>query len=191
MLNPDQTPYNSGMDGHDSFLYRRFAADVARMALSDTPVVLVLGPRQCGKTTLVRDLVKGKREFLSLDDDTLLAAARSDPAGLLRGLARSTIDEVQRAPDLLRAIKRRVDEQRSPGIFLLTGSANLLTLPRVSESLAGRMQIVTLYPLAQVEIHRRRPVFVEAALHGQITAPSAEIVTGKALVEAVLTGGYP
>jgi predicted AAA+ superfamily ATPase len=104
---------------------------------------MVTGPRQCGKTTLVRDLVGGKREFITMDDDTVLAAARSDPTGLVRALDRTTIDEVQRVPDLLRAIKKSVDEDRRAGRFLLTGSANILTLPQVSESLAGRMEIVS------------------------------------------------
>jgi len=178
------------MDATDPRFYPRFAADVAETALADTPVVLVVGPRQCGKTTLVRDLVKGRRDFLTMDDDTLLASARSDPTGLVRGLAKSTIDEVQRAPDLLRAIKRRVDDRRSPGLFLLTGSANLLTLPRISESLAGRMEIVNLFPLAQAELHRRKPVFLKLAFRGKLCKPG-EIVAGNALVEAVLTGGYP
>jgi len=178
------------MDEIDPALYPRFAAALAAVALADTPVVMVIGPRQCGKTTLVRDQVKGKREFLTLDDDTVLASARSDPAGLARSLGNATIDEVQRAPELLRAIKRRVDEDRRPGRFLLTGSANLLTLPQVSESLAGRMAIVNLFPLAQAEIRRRQPTFLKSVFRGKPCRPG-EIVTGKALVETVLTGGYP
>ena len=171
-------------------LYPRFALGVAARALADTPVVLVSGPRQCGKTVLVRDLIAGRRPFLTLDDDTVLAAARADPAGLLRSLGRATIDEVQRAPDLLRAIKRAVDENRQAGRFLLTGSANLLTVPQVSESLAGRMEIVTLLPLAQAEIRRRRPAFLKAAFQGK-PCRSGETLIGKDLVQAVLTGGYP
>lgn len=171
-------------------LYPRFAATLAAVALADTPVVMVIGPRQCGKTTLVRELVRGRRQFLTLDDDTVLASARSDPSGLARGLTRATIDEVQRAPELLRAIKRRVDEDRRPGRFLLTGSANLLTLPQVSESLAGRMAIVNLFPLAQAEIRRRKPALLKTAFQGKLGKPG-EAVLGKALVELVLTGGYP
>ena len=170
--------------------YPRFAASLVATALADTPVVMIAGPRQCGKTTLARDLVPDKRDFLTMDDDTLLAAARSDPAGLLRGLGSVTIDEVQRAPDLLRAIKRQVNEDRKPGRFLLTGSANLLVLPQVSESLAGRMEIVTLLPLAQAEIRSRTPAFLKAALQGKI-APPGEIVLGNRLVQTVLTGGFP
>lgn len=97
------------MDDAGKALYPRFAASLVTTALRDTPVVMVAGPRQCGKTTLVRDLVTNHRQFLTMDDDMVLASARCDPAGLVRGLNKSTIDEVQRAPDLLRAIKRSVD----------------------------------------------------------------------------------
>ena len=91
-------------------LYPRFSAAPIATALRDTPVVMVTGPRQCGKTTLVRELVADGRQFVTMDDDTMLASARSDPAGLVRGLGKPTIDEIQRAPDLLRAIKKSVDE---------------------------------------------------------------------------------
>lgn len=178
------------MDEDGEGLYPRFAARAVDTALNDTPVVLVNGPRQCGKTTLVRDLVGGRREFLTLDDETVLAAAHSDPSGLVRASGRFTIDEVQRAPELLRAIKRGVDQDRSAGRFLLTGSADLLTVPRVAESLAGRMEIVNLLPLAQAEIHGRRPGFLETAFQGRIVKPG-ELLIGKDLVDAVLTGGYP
>ena len=180
----------SEMDASQNPLYPRFAAGPVATALADTPVVLVSGPRQCGKTTLVRDLVAGKREFITLDDDTILASARSDPGGLVRGLDKATIDEIQRAPDLLRSIKRAVDMDRRAGRFLLTGSANLLTVPHVSESLAGRMEIVNLLPLSQAEIHRRKPAFLKSAFKGKPGKPG-EALTGNDLVEAVLTGGYP
>ncbi|MDR3793585.1 MAG: ATP-binding protein [Terracidiphilus sp.] len=178
------------MDDSTYSIRPRYITGPMNTALGDTPVVLVTGPRQCGKTTLVRDLAQGKRAFFTLDDDTVLAAARSDPAGLLRGLNKCTIDEVQRAPDLLRAIKKTVDEDRRPGRFLLTGSSNLLTVPQVSESLAGRMAIVNLLPLAQAEIRTQKTEFIEAAFRGKIGKPG-ELVHGKKLVEMVLTGGFP
>ena|SRR5207247_2614051 len=102
-------------------LFQRFAAGRVTTALEDTPVVMVSGPRQCGKTTLVRDLVAGERTFVTLDDDTALEGARQDPAGFVRGRARITIDEVQRAPDLLRAIKRAVDQDRLQAAFCSPG----------------------------------------------------------------------
>ena len=178
------------MDEQKNALHPRFAAGAVATALKDTPVILVDGPRQCGKTTLVRDLVAGHREFLTLDDETVLEAAHSDPAGLLRAPGRYTIDEVQRAPELLRAIKRRVDLDRQPGRFLLTGSANLLAVPKVAESLAGRMEIINLLPLAQAEIRGRRAGFLDAAFRGKLVKPG-ELILGKNLVETVLTGGYP
>lgn len=174
----------------DPQLFHRFAAARVTAALKDTPVVMVTGPRQCGKTTLVRDLVAGARAYRTLDDETALAGARQDSTGFLRGLDRSTIDEVQRAPDLLRAIKRSVDQDRRPGRFLLTGSANVLTLPTVSESLAGRMEVVTLLPLARAEIRQRRPTFLRKAFAGTL-ANSTEELIGHDLVWAVLTGGFP
>lgn len=171
-------------------LLPRFAVDTVTTALLDTPVVIVTGPRQCGKTTLVRDLVGKDREFITLDDDTVLNAARIDPAGMVRGLDEVTIDEVQRAPDLLRAIKRSVDNDRRAGRFLLTGSANILALPQASESLAGRMEIVGLLPLSRAEICGVRPAFLSSAFAGKIDKP-AETLVGQPLIEAVLTGGYP
>jgi predicted AAA+ superfamily ATPase len=178
------------MDGTKDSMYPRFAATVIATALTDTPVVLVTGPRQCGKSTLVREMVRGPREFLNMDNATLLASAQSDPDGLLRGIDRLTIDEVQRAPGLLRSIKKSVDEDRRPGRFLLTGSANLLTVPQVSESLAGRMEIVNLLPLSLAEIHRRKPTFLKAAFQGKL-GKVGETLIGRDLVDAVLVGGYP
>ena len=104
-----------------------------KAALIDTPVVTVTGPRQCGKTMLVRGFTSHR--YITLDDDTMLEAARGDPSGFARGLDQAVVDVVQRAPDLLRAINKAIDVDRRAGRFLLTGSANVLTLPQVSESL--------------------------------------------------------
>ena len=116
---------------------RQISAEIIE-ALADTPVVLVIGPRQAGKTTLVRSLPESgpNHEYVTLDDITSLSAARLDPAGFLQGRPMLCIDEVQRAPDLLLTIKAEVDRDRTPGRFILTGSANVLSLPKVSESLA-------------------------------------------------------
>jgi hypothetical protein len=171
-------------------IIKRFSAENVTRALKDTPVVIVTGPRQCGKTTLVRELISGKRHYLTLDNKSTRLAARTDPTGLVRELDRAIIDEVQLAPELLRAIKESVDNDRRPGRFLLTGSANILTLPMVSESLAGRMEVIMLLPLSRAEILKRRPVFLENAFSGRLVKP-AEPLLGADLVRAVLTGGYP
>jgi predicted AAA+ superfamily ATPase len=171
-------------------VYPRFVLARVHRALRDTPVVILNGPRQCGKTTLVGQLIGGHRSYLTLDDDTVLASARSDPAGFLRGLDRASLDEVQRAPELLRAIKRAVDQDRRPGRFLLTGSADLLALPRASESLAGRMEVITLLPLAHSELLRRRPRFLDHAFTGKLGSVASPVL-GPDLVELVLAGGYP
>jgi uncharacterized protein len=170
--------------------YARFALARVHQALRDTPVVILNGPRQCGKTTLVRYLIGGHRSYLTLDDDTVLASAHSDPTAFLRGVDRASLDEVQRAPELLRAIKRVVDQDRRPGRFLLTGSADLLALPRVSESLAGRMEAITLLPLAHSELLGRRPRFLDHAFRGRLGS-IASLVIGPDLVELMLAGGYP
>lgn len=171
-------------------LIPRHAAKQMTTALVDTPVVMVNGPRQCGKTTLVRGFAADGRRYISLDDETALSAARDDPAGFLRPLDRPILDEVQRAPELLRAIKPSVDRDRRPCRFLLTGSADLLTLPTVSDSLAGRMEVVTLLPLSQAELERTATRFVDQAFSGQLPE-SSEAITGGKLVQRVLRGGYP
>lgn len=170
--------------------YRRFAEDRIRTALGDTPVVALNGPRQSGKTTLVRQLAGKDRTYLTLDDATTLEAARRDPVGFVRELDTAIIDEVQRAPELLLAIKKSVDEDRRPGRFLLTGSAHILTIPRVEDSLAGRMEVVSLYPLSRAEVIGRRPTFLSRIFQGRVPAP-VEALTGDDLIQQVLTGGYP
>ncbi|MDE0201627.1 MAG: AAA family ATPase [Rhodospirillaceae bacterium] len=122
-------------------MYPRFVERRIREALEDTRVVLVCGPRQSGKTTLAQQIAGDTIPFITLDDATTFEAASSDPVGFVRGIDRAVIDEVQRAPDLILAIKATVDVDPRPGRFLLTGSADLMTLPRVADSLAGRMGI--------------------------------------------------
>lgn len=135
---------------------RRELGDAVRSALADLPVVVVTGLRQAGKSTfLQREPGLARRRYLTLDDLETLEAARGDPEGLVAGADELTIDEVQRAPDLLLAIKREVDRDRRPGRFLLSGSANLALLGTVSESLAGRAVALTLQPFTLREIDGR------------------------------------
>lgn len=171
-------------------MFKRFIERRAEEALSDTPVVLIVGPRRAGKTTLVKKMREAGRDYITLDDQTVLEAAQADPAGFIRGLDRAIIDEVQRAPDLLLAIKKAVDEDYRPGRFLLTGSANVLTLPRVADSLAGRMETLQMLPLARAEVEGRTPTFLEHLFGGTLQKTGNAII-GDDLVHSVLLGGFP
>lgn len=177
-------------------MHRRAAIPALRAALADTPVVLLHGARQTGKTTLVKSLAaeRPERSYVTLDDAVALAAALHDPDGFIAGLrAPVTIDEVQRAPSLFRAIKAAVDRDRTPGRFLLTGSANVLLLPRLSESLAGRIEIITLWPLSQGEIADAPGGFIDA-LFGDVFTPAAtgrEPAPSDDLLDRILRGGFP
>jgi predicted AAA+ superfamily ATPase len=169
---------------------RRIEPRIAE-ALQDTPVVLRAGPRQAGKTTLVRQIATADGlRYLTLDDELTLLSAREDPVGMIRSLDRAVIDEIQRAPQLLLAIKKSVDEDRRPGRFLLTGSANLMALPTVADSLAGRMETLSLLPLSQNEIEGRSENWIDSVFSGQILKSVAPAL-GQLLVERVLRGGYP
>ena len=171
-------------------MYPRFIERQIREALLDTRVVLLSGPRQSGKTTLAEKVAADHMPFLTLDDETTLDTARRDPVGFVRGLDRAVIDEVQRAPQVLLAIKRSVDTDKRPGRFLLTGSASLMTLPQVADSLAGRMEIADLLPLSQSEMHGEPASFLARAFQGK--APTVgEPISGSRLVQLVLSGGYP
>ncbi|GFE51897.1 hypothetical protein So717_36500 [Roseobacter cerasinus] len=171
-------------------MYPRLLDPRLREALSDTPVVLVVGPRRAGKTTLVQTVGGEARRYITLDDQTVLDAARADPAGFIRGLDIATIDEVQRAPDLLLAIKKSIDEDYRPGRFLLTGSANVLTLPKVADSLAGRIETLPMLPLARAELAGVQPTFLNQLFEGHLRAPQAPVL-GDELLDIILQGGFP
>lgn len=161
-------------------------------AMTDTPVVCLLGPRQSGKSSLVRRAFP-ERAYVTFDDTALREAAAGDPTGFVAKLPDVvTLDEVQRTPGILPAIKMAVDESRRSGRFLLTGSANLLLLPSVSESLAGRMEIVRLHPLTEAEKERRPGRFLQELLARSL---KSRIVQGDAdpsdLIDRLLRGGYP
>lgn len=132
-------------------LLPRHLGNLLHTALGVMPAVVVTGARQTGKSTLAQHLAPDRRQFRSLDDLDVLDLARHDPAALVGGSVPVALDEVQRAPDLLLAVKREIDRQRTPGRFLLTGSANLLLMRRVSESLAGRASYLTLWPMTRRE----------------------------------------
>jgi hypothetical protein len=172
--------------------YPRYAEPRLTEALADSPVVLIHGPRQCGKTTLAQ-VVGGRLGYAyqSFDDDVARGAAQADPAGFVAGLPeRAILDEVQRVPALFAALKSAVDRQRAVGRFLLTGSANVLLVPKLADSLAGRMQILRLHPLAQCELARRAPRFLQALFDGGFKTRRTERLGGQ-LAERIVAGGYP
>ena len=161
----------------------------------------VIGPRQSGSTTLAKEVGEFTRQSMTLDDPNLLAAARADPLGFIRDVDRVVIDEIQRAPGLMLAIKRSVDMDRRPGRFLLTGSANIITAPRMQESMAGRIESVTLLPLSYGERSAlaaarsaRAAQFLDRAFGGiaagaldRDTRTHANALMGARLVDAVLS----
>jgi predicted AAA+ superfamily ATPase len=176
-------------------MIRRNLAAALLEALSDSPVVLLNGARQTGKSTLAQALggEGHPARYLTLDDATLLSAARSSPEAFVGGLGGPTvIDEVQRAPELFIALKAAVDRDRGPGKYLLTGSADVLVLPSLSESLAGRMEILTLWPLSQGEIEGVRDGFVDAVFGDAPLPPlTGSPLTRAELLDRVVAGGYP
>lgn len=175
-------------------MYTRHILPLLNDALSDTPVVLINGARQTGKSTLIQALSaeKGLR-YLTLDDRVTLAAAKVDPDGFIAGFTGSVaLDEVQRVPELFLAIKASVDRDRSPGRFLLTGSANVLLLPGIADSLAGRMEILSLWPLSNAEIAGEPTVnLADWLFDGQMDALKILPCDRNRLIEKLLCGGYP
>lgn len=181
---------------------RHLTATVARV-LRAARVINVVGPRQAGKTTLVRDMVEAAR-FLNLDDDTLLASLTLDPFGQLSALAAETkesglpiaIDEVQRLPQITLALKRIVDSDRRPGQFLLTGSSDIFTTPKALDSLAGRVSTLTLRPLSAAEVMRKGPCLLLDAIGDDPSSclarlPKPAPFTRADAIDLMVRGGFP
>ena len=173
-------------------LYPRYAEIPLMEALADSPAVLVHGPRQCGKTTLAR-LVGDSMGYgyISFDDDVARLAADADPTGFVAGLAgRVILDEVQRVPSLFTALKQDIDRNRTPGRFLLTGSSQVLLVPSLADSLAGRLEILRLHPLSQNEMHGSLPNFLDDLFAGSFrTSTSSRLADDLAV--RITAGGYP
>lgn len=169
-------------------MFPRYALDHAKAILTDTPVLGIIGPRQAGKTTLAR-AIGGDRDYFNLDVPALRAAALDDPVGFLRDREGIIIDEIQRAPDLMLAVKAAVDVDRRPGRFIVTGSANLLTLRTIQDSLAGRIELLPLMPLSQDELAAKGPAhFLDLLFAGDAFLHAKR---DPELVARVLTGGFP
>jgi len=173
-------------------LFPRFAAARLTEVLADAPAVLIHGPRQSGKTTLARSVGEpAGYTYVTFDDGATREAATTDPIGFVADLPRRVIlDEVQHVPQLFSTLKAAIDRERVPGRFLLTGSANVLLLPKLSDSLAGRMAILRLHPLAQCEIGRRPARFLDRLFGGDFKFRHRER-HAEELMERIAGGGYP
>jgi uncharacterized protein len=179
-------------------LYSRHIKAGLDAAFVDTPVVIVVGPRQAGKSTLASIVAEERgARYVTLDDDGPREAANEDPTGFVEGATLPLcIDEFQKAPALLPAIKARVDRARAggnrpAGMFILTGSANVWATLRISESLVGRAERVPLWPLSQGELHGRRETFIDDLFAGRVAQLTNAPVGRPAIAEALATGGYP
>jgi len=177
-------------------MYPRHITPLLADALSDTPVVVINGARQSGKSTLVQSLAGAQtqpRRYLTLDDPAILNAAKSDPAGFINGLQGAvTLDEVQRAPDIFLPIKAAVDRDRQPGRFLLTGSADVMLLPGMADSLAGRMEVLSLWPLSAAEVtDSPRINRADALFSGDWSALNVLPCDRRELIAHLLAGGFP
>lgn len=173
--------------------YPRWQKSNLEQALTSRRAVVLTGPRQCGKTTLARKLVSGRNAYRTLDDLAVRQAAENDPHLFVEFApagATLIIDEVQKVPDLLPAIKKVVDQDNRPGQFLITGSANILNLPTVQESLAGRLGKIRLRPLSQGEIAGSNPLFLEQAFEQKFRRPTIKSNRND-LIEAIFQGGFP
>ncbi|MBA2346935.1 MAG: ATP-binding protein [Solirubrobacterales bacterium] len=176
-------------------LLSRHAQGAVEAALADTRVVVVLGARQVGKSTLLEQVAAAEgsgRRVITLDDQATRAAAIDDPTGFIAGLETPVaIDEIQRAPELMTEIKLRVDRDAAPGQFAITGSANLLEMKQVKDSLAGRAEYLRLHPFSQGELRGRRESFIPDLLDGRSPDVTGAAVGRKAYAELLARGGYP
>jgi predicted AAA+ superfamily ATPase len=172
---------------------KRHLESAAEAGLADTRVVAINGARQVGKSTLVEALIGGRRsaEHRTLDDGITLAAARSDPARFVRHEGLLALDEIQRAPELMLAIKAAVDRDRRSGQFLLTGSARLLGLRALPDALVGRMETLELWPFSQGELEKRTETFIDRAFSDEVTLAKTVEDTRESYVERLSRGGFP
>jgi hypothetical protein len=174
-------------------MINRHIQNSVQLSMTDTPVVLLNGARQTGKTTLAQVIASEfYAQYYTLDDYATLALAAGDPAGFIGNLSGPiVIDEIQKAPDLFPAIKLVVDKDRRPGRFLLTGSANAMTLPRLSESLAGRMEIIPLFPFSVGELAGTPEQFLPRLFSGNLGQSKALSMSEKEIETKLTRGGYP
>jgi hypothetical protein len=171
--------------------YSRWQKQSVKHALETRRIVMLAGARQCGKTTLAKEICSEDTLYLTLDDAGLRESAENDPNSFVKHTSRTLIiDEIQLVPSLILALKKAVDEDTRPGQFLITGSANLQSLPTVKESLAGRLTKIRLRPLSQGEIRTATPSFLTYAFN-QTFEYKSDLVSRDQLIDIALKGGYP
>ncbi len=173
--------------------YRKRALQVQiQEAMLDTSVIAITGARRSGKSTLIQQLIPSDTSYVSLDDSTILTLAKNDPQTLIEMYPPPlAIDEIQKAPELITAIKLYVDITQEPGSFMLTGSANLMTIPKLAESLSGRVELLTLHPFTQAEIKGLDSSFLNKLVTNDFRHNPDVLLTQDALVEIIVNGGYP
>jgi len=164
-----------------------------KKSLERSRVVLLNGARQVGKTTLSSELIKDKNfTYLTFDDEMIYLAAKSNPVGFIANITKPLIlDEVQRVPEIFLAIKQDVDKNQQPGRYLLTGSANPLLIPRLGDSLAGRMEVIDLMPLSQGEINNKKESLIDLLFSESPLKSPAYVMSKEDVYRKILVGGYP
>src|SRR5215831_1480180 len=175
-------------------LIERSIRPIVAEALSDARAVCVLGPRQAGKSTLAKQIAEHEHSatYVTLDDDVTRRAALEDPTSFIADLdGRAVIDEVQRAPDLMLAIKARLDRDNTPGQFLLTGSANIVTLPTIADALPGRVDYIRLWPFSQGELDNRHGSFIDRLFEGDPPRVRGAPAGRRAYAARIAAGGFP
>jgi len=175
-------------------MIRRNIMGSIETAMTDTPVVLLHGARQTGKSTLVKYLIKDKTnaEYVTLDDTATLSSAVNDPAGFIDNSKRIfVIDEVQKAPQIFSTIKLFADKNRKPGKFILTGSANNLLIPRLSDHLVGRMEIITMYPFSKGEMNGEKEAFIDQVFSEKQIEKFTASDNKTDILKSIVSGGFP
>lgn len=174
-------------------MYKRFIFDVLKLRMQSAPVMLLVGPRQCGKTTLAQLLGKElDMAYVSFDDISTMAMAQFDPIGFVKNQPKPVIiDEAQRAPELFLPIKVDVDKDRQPGRYLLTGSANPLLAPKLGDALTGRIGICNLWPLSQGELRGSRETFIDRLLSDEPWQGNYQSMPQSEIINLVALGGFP
>lgn len=173
--------------------YKRNITKPLLDSLKNNPVILITGARQTGKTTLIKKISDDDGfSYVTFDDLFSLGAAEADPIGFVGSLSKAAIlDEIQRAPKIFLPLKKDIDENREAGRYILTGSANPLVVPRLGDSLAGRMQIIHLWPFSQGELHGIRETFIDTIFAKKLPEIPSKKMRKDQLIHLAITGGYP